>query len=354
MRVHQLLTALSYGDAIGDDALAIQKILRAAGHESEIFCQLYHPRMAKHVKRFELYPQVSSPDNVIIFHFSIGSPVTGLALDIPDRMILIYHNITPMHFFVDTNMVLAQLCWLGRKDLARFTKRAALGLGDSEYNRQELEAVGFAPTGVLPIIVDFSKFDKFSAMPGRIHKRNGYTFIFVGRVIPNKKVDDVIRVFHTYQRYVNTDCRLMIVGDYRGFERYYWALRELVGSLGVQNVHFTGHVTNEEVAAYYRMSDVFLCMSEHEGFCVPLLEAFHFDIPVIAWSSSAIPHTMRGAGMLFAERDFLGMAEAAEELRTNLDLREEILRGQREVLAGYDPAITGRMLLDFVGKVAGS
>ncbi len=352
MRVHQLLTALSYGDAIGDDTLAIQRILRDAGHESDIFCQLHHPRMASHVKRFELYRKISSPNNIIIFHFSIGSPVSHIVPELSDRKIMIYHNITPMQYFLDTNMLLAQLCYLGRRELRGFAPVVDLGLGDSDFNRRELEESGFSPTGVLPIIVDFSKFRRESRMPHRIHGDSGYTFVFVGRIIPNKKIEEVIRVFHVYQKWHNADSRLFIVGDYQGFERYYWALKDFVAELGVQRVHFTGHVTNEEVVAYYRMSDLFICMSEHEGFCVPLLEAFHFGLPVIAWQSSAVGETLRGAGILFKEKDYGAMAKAAETLRRDKDFREEILRGQREVLASYDPAITGRLLLDYVNQVA--
>jgi glycosyltransferase involved in cell wall biosynthesis len=352
MRVHQLLTALSYGDAIGDDALAIQRILRAAGHESDIYCQLYHPRLADRIKRFELYKKIASPDNVLIFHFSIGSPVSHMVPALPDRKILIYHNITPMEFFLDTSMVHAQLCYIGRKDLRRFARGVDLGLGDSDYNRQELEACGFAPTGVLPIIVDFSKFDRESRMPRRIHGDDGYTFMFVGRVIPNKKIEDVIRLFYVYQRSVNQSCRLFIVGDHRGFERYYWALKDLVRSIGVKNVVFTGHVTDEEVASYYRMSDIFVCMSEHEGFCVPLLEACHFGIPVLAAASTAVSETMRGAGLLFQQKDYKAMAQAAEELRLNTELRSDVVRGQRDVLETYDSSITGKLLLDYVDQVA--
>ena len=165
-------------------------------------------------------------------------------------------------------------------------------------------------------------------------------------------IEEVIRVFHVYQKWHNADSRLFIVGDYQGFERYYWALKDFVAELGVQRVHFTGHVTNEDVVAYYRMSDLFICLSEHEGFCVPLLEAFHFGLPVIAWQSSAVGETLRGAGILFKEKDYGAMAKAAETLRRDKDFREEILRGQREVLASYDPAITGRLLLDYVNQVA--
>ncbi|MEW6369111.1 MAG: glycosyltransferase family 4 protein [Acidobacteriota bacterium] len=351
MQVHQILTALSYGDAIGDDTLAIQRILREAGYESDIFCQLYHPRMANFVRKYEDYPKISSPEHVVVFHFSIGSPVSHMVPHLPDRKILIYHNITPMHFFLDTNLVLARLCHSGRKELRAFADRVDLALGDSEYNRRELEELGFARTGVLPIIMDFSKFDRPSPTPRRLHGDDGYTFLFVGRVIPNKKIEDVIRVFHLYQRHINPQCRVFIVGDHRGFERYYWSLKDFVHQLGVRKVVFSGHVTNEEIAAYYRMSDVFLCMSEHEGFCVPLIEAFHFDMPVIAFASSAVPYTLRDAGVLFDDKDFAAMAEMAELLRIDSGFREQVLQGQREVLADYHPSNTGRMLIDFIEQV---
>ena len=160
MRVHQLLAALSYGDAIGNEALAIQRQLRAAGHESDIFAELVHPRVAHLARPLWEYREVSSPDTVCIFHFSIGSAAGRLIHEAPDRLVIVYHNITPAHFFLGFHPHLAGLCHHGRRELAAFAPRTELALGDSEVNRRELEEAGFARTGVLPIVLDLSLYDR--------------------------------------------------------------------------------------------------------------------------------------------------------------------------------------------------
>ena len=142
-RVHQLLAALSYGDAIGNEALAIQKHLRAAGFESDIFAESVHPRMAHLARPLWEYGAVSSPETVCLFHFSIGSAAGRRIFHAPDRLVAIYHNITPAHFFLGFHPHLAGLCYHGRRELSAFAPRTELALGDSEYNRRELEAAGF-------------------------------------------------------------------------------------------------------------------------------------------------------------------------------------------------------------------
>lgn len=112
------------------------------------------------------------------------------------------------------------------------------------------------------------------------YKDDGYTnFIFVGRVAPNKKQEDVIRAFYCYKKYCNPKSRLFIVGSYNGMERYYHRLRRYVGALELDNVVFTGHIPFAQILAYYHLADLFLCMSDHEGFCVPLVEAMYFNLP---------------------------------------------------------------------------
>jgi hypothetical protein len=156
--VHQLLAALSYGDAISNEALAIQAHLRRAGHDSDIFAEGVHPRMAHLARPLWQYPDVSSPDTVCLFHFSIGSAAGRLIHGAPDRLVAIYHNITPAHFFLGFHPHLAGLCYHGRRELEAFVPRTELALGDSEFNRSELEEAGFTRTGVLPIVLDLDSY----------------------------------------------------------------------------------------------------------------------------------------------------------------------------------------------------
>src|SRR4030095_10238819 len=200
---------------------------------------------------------------------------------------------------------------------------------DSEYNRLELEALGFPTTGVLPVVPDFAHLD---VVPDRA-LAGGFddewtNVMFVGRVIPNKKFEDVIRAFHVYRTRHNPRSRLLLIGSYSGFERYLELLTALVGRLGTPDVHFLGHVSNEELSALYDVADLFLCASEHEGFCVPLIEAFYKRVPVVAYAATAVPATMDGAGVLYETRDPRRVAAIVHGILSDADLEAQILSSQ--------------------------
>ena len=308
MDVHQFATSLTYGDAISNEMIEIQKVLREQGYTSEMFIKFYDPRMAAYIHDYREYKKFSSPHNVVIFHFSIGSPVSKMFFRIPDKKIMIYHNITPHLYFLDYHRILTRECYKGRLEINLFTEKVDLALGDSEYNRRELEAVGYSQTGVLPLLLDFGKFDQEGdPLVRKIFSQGRWTLLFVGRIIPNKKFEDVIKVFYFYKKYFNPDSRLILAGDYRGMERYYAALMNLIDELDLQDVHFTGHVSFPELLAYFELADVYMSMSAHEGFGVPLLEAFYKKIPVVAYAAGAVEETMNGGGILLRRKNFLSL-----------------------------------------------
>ncbi len=271
--------------------------MRANGFESEIFTLHYHPRYASQVRNYLEYDRFSDPGNTVIYHFSIGSPVTKKFLRLADRKVIIYHNITPYHFFLDFHRILAKDCFKGRIELKSLADKVDLALGDSEFNRGELLAAGFPRTGVLPLVMDFAKFD-LPVLPvfKEIFADGKSNILFVGRVIPNKKIEDVIKTFHVYQKHFNPASRLFIVGEYRGFERYFSALQDLIARLQVQDIHFSGHVPLAEMVSYAKLSHLYLHLSEHEGFCAPIVESFHLGIPVVAYDAGAVgrDHERRG------------------------------------------------------------
>jgi len=193
-RVHQLLAALSYGDAIGNQALALQRLLREAGFESEIFAEAAHPRVAHLAHGLERYAAVSAPDTVCLFHFAVGSAAGPLILRARDRLVVVYHNVTPAESFLGFQHHLLGLCYHGRRQLAAFAERAALALGDSEYNRRELQQAGYPRTGVLPIMPDLDAGRRAQSRVVRRLYRDGRTNVLcVGRVMPNKRLEDVVR-----------------------------------------------------------------------------------------------------------------------------------------------------------------
>ena len=354
MKVHQFLTSYSYGDAIGNEALEIRDYLRSRGIESEIFSQFYHPRYAGQIINYKEYPKFSSPENVVIYHFSIGSPVTKTFLRQPDRKVMIYHNITPHHFFLDTHRVLAKDCFKGRVELKNLVGKVDLALGDSKYNENELKAFGYTPTGVLPLVMNFEKFSMPVVPVIRDLFDDGKTnLLYVGRIIPNKRVEDVIRIFHLYQRYFNPESRLVLVGEYRGFERYLSALQKLVARLENRNIHFTGHVPEEELISYFKLAHLYLHMSEHEGFCAPVPESFHLRIPVVAFAAGAVPETMKGGGILLNRKSPLETAALCDRLMRDEDLRRKVLDSQDRALGEYRRERTGRILLRYLEELTG-
>jgi glycosyltransferase involved in cell wall biosynthesis len=353
MEIHQFATSLSYGDAISDEMLEIQKVLRENGHRSEIFTRFFDPRTAGLRRDYREYRKLSSPGNVVIFHFSIGSPVSKMFFRVPDKKIMVYHNITPHEFFVDWHRILARECYKGRLEIKLFVDKVNLALGDSEFNRRELEAVGYKKTGVLPILMDFSKFDgPGDPVTRRLFASGKTTVLFVGRLIPNKKFEDVLKVFYFYQKYFNPESRLILAGDHRGLERYASALIELAGKLGLKDVHFSGHVEFSELLAYYAFADVYLSLSEHEGFGVPILESFYKGIPVVGFKAGAVGETMNGGGVLLLEKDFLRVAALVDAVIKKADLRRAIVEGQRRALEKFSRGNVSRILLRHIEEVS--
>lgn len=345
--VHQVLATLASGDAIGHEVLGIQRVLRNAGFRSDIFVQTADPAVESLTRDYRELAGASHPDHILIHHFSIGSRASRIAYALPDRMILVYHNITPPQYFVGVHKGLVELCFKGRRELRAYPSRCDLALGDSEYNRQELESIGFAPTGVLPVVPGFSHLDR--AADGRV--ADGFdddwtNILFVGRVIPNKRLDELIRIFDVYKREFNPRSRLLLVGSYGGFDRYLAMLQHLVATLGTPDVHFCGRVSDEELVAYYQIADLFLCASEHEGFCVPIMESFFMRVPVLAYAAAAVPATMDGGGVLYTDRTpahVAGLADAILSDRVLLD----------EILARQDAALDRLRRKDFAASVLG-
>jgi glycosyltransferase involved in cell wall biosynthesis len=344
--IHQVLAALAYGDAIGNEAIAIRQHLRLLGYRSEIFAEKVHPKMASRARPLSEYEAAAEGRTLCIFHFSIGSAASSLVFHRSDPLICVYHNITPPEFFVPFHQHLAGLCYHGKRELVAFAPRSRLGLGDSEFNRTELEAAGFKPTGVLPIVLDWSRYDEDPSrvMLERLKGFDGPTILFVGRIVPNKKVEDVLASFAAFQRHYHPESRLLLVGDTTGHGRYLRRLLERVHSFRLRNVIFTGQVSQSDLIAAYRSAQAFLCLSEHEGFCVPLLEAMHFRLPVLAYDAAAVRETMNGGGVLLADKDPRIVAEALDLVLRGGVFRNAVLARQARTLAAAKAIDFGSLL----------
>lgn len=331
MRIIQVLPTIAYGDAIGNDTIALKQAIESLGYETAIYAE----RVAEPLKNKTAFfisdmPRLND-DDIIIYHLSTGSDLNFKVTEFSGRKMVIYHNVTPPHFFVNNDYVAYKLTKWGLDGVKYLADKVEYCLADSEFNKKELQAAGYkCPIDVLPILIPFEDYQKQPAHRIVDLYDDGKTnIIFTGRIAPNKKQEDVISAFYHYKKYFDPDARLFLVGSYNNKDVYYRRLIKYVEQLELKDVYFTGHIKFDEILAYYTIADVFLCMSEHEGFCVPLAEAMFFNIPIIAYNCTAIPWTLGGSGILLKEKDPLVTAKMIHMVLSDEELREKVLHNQR-------------------------
>ncbi len=354
MIVNQWVPAAHRGDAIGDSARRVRDLLRSAGHVSDLYALSIDDDLRDDVRAFA--DAAATRGDITIFHFALPSPMTEAFRRLPRGRVMQYHNITPAHFFAPYDPSLFRLAAVGRKELATLVGHTDLALGDSEYNRLELDALGFAATGVMPIAVDTERITDAEPVPVLDDMLNdGLTnFLYVGRIAPNKRIDDHIRLAEQYKRYIDTEYRFIFVGRYDGMPRYYATVRALIDEYKMPSDRFlfTGPVPDVELAAYYRAATAYISLSEHEGFCVPLVEAMAANVPVLAYSAAAVPDTLGGAGVQFTPKDFEYAAELLGTLAYDESVRAAVIAGQRARLAAFGDEPIRRRLESVIAQVA--
>ena len=321
-RIALLAPLLTPGDAITNDILGMYDALERSGAEVRVYCAETDLKERKvwHVSRINSF--LKQPSDILIYHYSIGwEPALELLRRKKCKRVVKYHNVTPPEFFAPWSEAYEVACREGRAQLRAVAEsNCDLYLSDSEYNMRELIKYG-ADEALSAALAPFHHIDRLHSLDADLSVLNAYrdaraNILMVGRVAPNKGHASLIKAFSIYHRYYNNQSRLFIVGkEDRRLSSYSEHLRALVRSLGLQEaVIFTGEVSDQQLKAYYLLSHVFMIMSEHEGFCVPLVEAMAMKIPVVAYASSAIPQTLGGAGLLWEEHDPHLLAESANFL----------------------------------------
>ena len=341
MIVNQWVPAAHRGDAVGDSARRVRELLRQRGAESHIYALSIDDDLREDIRPFA--DPSSRRGDVTILHFAVPSPMTAALAALPGRRVLQYHNITPARFFAPYDADIFRIAALGRAELETLVGHVDLALGDSEYNRQELDGLGFVQTGVMPIVVDTTRITDGPRLPAleRSLTDDGLAnILFVGRIAPNKRIEDHIRLAEHYKRYVDTDYRFIFVGRSDAVPRYYDTLRALIAEYETPTDRFvfTGPVPDVELATYYRTASAYVSLSEHEGFCVPLVEAMAADVPVLAFGSTAVPETLGGAGVCFAPKDLEYAAEMLGLLVYDDRVRSSVIAGQRRRVRDFGPA----------------
>ncbi len=354
MIINQWIPAAHRGDAVGDNARVMRDLLRSWGHESEIYAITIDTDLVSEIRPWD--DADARQGDVTILHFAIPSPMTRVFGTLPGVRVLQYHNITPAHFFAAYDPGICRMAAEGRRELATLAGRTDLALGVSDYNRQELLALGFERTGVLPIVVDTARLTSADPVPAleSLLQDGLANILFVGRIAPNKKIEDHIRLAEQYKRYVDIYYRFIFVGNYNAVPGYYATVRALIAEYQMlpDRFWFTGPVPDRELAAYYRHAHAYVSLSEHEGFCVPLVEAMAMDVPVLAYSAAAVPETLDGAGVGFAPKDLELAAEWLGALVYDEPLRQQVIAGQRRRLAAFSLDQLAPRLQSLLAEVA--
>jgi glycosyltransferase involved in cell wall biosynthesis len=361
--VHQFLPTFAAGDAIGNHVLRVRDVLRAAGYESEIFADDIHLGVRRQARPYREFKAPGGGSTLMLYHLSTGSPMAAFLAEQADggkaQLAVYYHNITPAEFFDPWELGAAESMRTARGQLRKLAGPTRFAMANSTYSEAELREEGYADTCVVPVLMDFSDFDaaadpatlarlRRAAAPGGAH------WLFVGRLAPNKCQHDVIGAFAAYRRLFDPAARLTLVGG-KTSELYRQALGELVSEFGLgAAVEVADVVTFPVLLAHYRSASVFVCLSQHEGFCVPVLEAMHCGVPVVALAASALPETVGEAGLLLDDHDPVLVATAVHRVITDASLRQDLVSAGRERVEHFSPTNTARRLLDVVeARMAG-
>lgn len=347
LRVCQFSTGFNPGDAISQEMMAFDRYFKKIGFESAIFAEHIGSAVRKVATKYSKYEPKKF--DIIVYHHSIHSNVLEFILEQKCKKILIYHNVTPAYFFEPYDLQFSYLLVQGKNELIDVKDAFSVCLADSEFNKQELIDMGYDRVTVLPIVYDFGILDTSFVVR---NKFEGVKIAFVGRISPNKKQDDLLRFAEIYRKYFRKNFQIQLVGySSPASKSYQEELEKMVRFWGLENhIHFSGYVTQSELNGYYREADIFLSMSEHEGFCVPLLEAMYCQIPVLAYKAGAVEETLDGAGILLEEKDYAKIAEIIEEILTNPEFKNSVIKRQNQRLDLYRNAkneeILGRAIQD--------
>lgn len=340
MIVNQWVPAAHAGDAIGDHVRALRTLLRLWGHESEIYAIDIDEDLGDEIRHWD-HPWAHAGDATIL-QFATASPMTDAFGRLPGARLLQYQNVTPPRFFAGVDAHLCAITSQARRELASLSRSVDVAFAPSEYSRAELDALGFARTATLPLAIDLDRLRTAPRVPAleRMLDDGLVNVLFVGRVAPNKRVEDHLRLAEQYRRYIDLNSRFIFVGRHDAVPSYFAAIRALMQEhrLPPDRVWFAGPVPVAELAAYYRHAHAYVSLSEHEGFGVPLVEAMAMDVPVLAYAAAAVPETMGGAGLVFAPKDLEYAAELLGALVYDEPLREAIVAGQRRRVREFEPA----------------
>jgi glycosyltransferase involved in cell wall biosynthesis len=343
--VHQLLPAAAPHDAITAQAFAWRDLLRNWGYESEIVAEGVHPDLLGSVSRLNRAGKRLLNQDVVILRYALWSATADAALKARSRLALCYHNITPGELLRDFNPGLADLCDRGRASLEVFQGRTGALIADSSFNAADLREAGLGDAAVVPLLLELPP-----EVPRREPSREPVV-LFVGRIVPNKRLEEVVKAFTLYQRRHAPEASLVIVGSDVGFESYRRAVEVLGARIGARHVIFTGPISSQARDSWYRRADAYLSMSVHEGFGAPLIEALAHGMPVVAHAAGAVPETLGGAGLVLDGGDLPLIAEGLHEVVSSRPTRDALYTAADRRLAELRPDVLAPRIREALAPV---
>lgn len=351
-RINQFVPSVHANDAVGSTSIILSDLFYQMGFESNIYGLYRDPILANKVKLFrnETAPIVNEDINIL--HFALPSPLTEFFHNCGGKRIIIYHNITPPHFFSGFQEELVDFTALGLKEIASLNTIKAHTVAYSAFSANDLKEIGFKDTKILPFLVNWKRYNcQTNIVLSRMLSDGWKNILFVGRPVPNKKQDDLIRLLAVFRKIFHKKTRLVLVGKGREGEKYLQEIIQLGKKLGNQPIMFCGRVSMSELVTCYRFSDVFVSMSEHEGFGVPLIESMFFDLPVVARASAAVPDTLGNSGILFKNRNFEEISYVLYKVLFEQGFRKQILASQHKRLKQFVSPIAIEHWKSFINSI---
>ena len=307
--VHHVTPTFQQHDALGQHTKELHHLVQSFNCRSFIWSSdKRRSSPARNAKRLKVS---DSGEDVIIYQAATGSSVLEKVMKSNAQLIINYHNITPATYFDQWSPDLASELRLGRRQLIELSDRASFAIADSEYNAAELRSLGFSDVVVVPVL--FKLGEKKEVNERMEPLQNGSQWLFVGRIVPNKAQHDLVAAFAAYQQMYDREAKLILIGT--GLAPYEKAIQELIRELGLQqSVKLLGATTEEEKRQYFLSRDIYVSLSEHAGFGIPLVEAMHYGLPVVAYEAAAVRETLGGKGLLLDSKKPTEVAAVVHEI----------------------------------------
>ncbi len=352
MVVEQFLSGFHYGDAIGNSVLNFHNFLVSEKIKSKIVSITIDEQLKKIATPFSEY--TASENTIKIYHYAIDSPLNDFFLKIKGKKVMIYHNITPSEYFKGYSDTLVKATEKGRNDLSLFKDKFDLVIADSGFNANELKSIGFNNVKIFPIMISREEYTE-------CHKWNNTGFftnkkkkvLFVGRISPNKKIEDLIKFVSVYKKMISNEIKLVVAGNLNSVPEYYSSLLRMKSNLNLDtsDIVFTGHLPFCDLVSLYMNADVFLSMSEHEGFCLPLIESSFCKLPVVAFDAGAVNETLNGSGILFREKDMERISCLIERIFTDKKLKSNLILKAEKRAESYCSESRSEKLLKIIMEI---